>query len=43
MIRELKRRTARTVELRSIDSERPERTLPVRDVLWIARVVWASQ
>jgi phage repressor protein C with HTH and peptisase S24 domain len=43
MIGELKRRTARTVELRSIDSARTERTLPVRDVLWIARVVWASQ
>lgn len=42
-IGELKRRTARSVELRSIDSARAERTLPVRDVLWIARVVWASQ
>lgn len=42
-IGELKRRTARSVELLSIDSARAERTLPVRDVLWIARVVWASQ
>ena len=42
-IGELKRRTARSVELRSIDSARAERTLPVREVLWIARVVWASQ
>lgn len=43
VVEELKRRTARTVELRSIDCARTERTLPVRDVLWIARVVWASQ
>jgi phage repressor protein C with HTH and peptisase S24 domain len=43
MIGELKRRAARAVELRSIDFARGERTLPVRDVLWIARVVWASQ
>jgi phage repressor protein C with HTH and peptisase S24 domain len=43
MVKELKRRTARTIELRSIDATRGERTLPVRDVLWIARIVWASQ
>jgi phage repressor protein C with HTH and peptisase S24 domain len=43
MVKELKRRTARTIELRSIGSEPGERTLPVRDVSWIARIVWASQ
>jgi phage repressor protein C with HTH and peptisase S24 domain len=43
MVSELKRRTAKTIELRSINPPHPERTLPVRDVLWIARVVWASQ
>ena len=43
MVKELKRRTARTIELRSIDSARDERTLPVRDVSWIARIVWATQ
>jgi phage repressor protein C with HTH and peptisase S24 domain len=42
-VKELKRRTARTVELRSIEPVPGERTLSVRDVLWIARVVWASQ
>jgi phage repressor protein C with HTH and peptisase S24 domain len=42
-VKELKRRTARTVELRSIEPAPGERTLSVRDVLWIARVVWASQ
>ena len=43
MVKELKRRTAKTVELRSINSEHGDRSLPVRDVEWIARVMWASQ
>jgi len=43
LVKELKRRTARSIELCSIDPAHDERTLPVRDVLWIARVVWASQ
>ena len=42
-VKELKRRTARTVELRPIEPAATERTLSARDVLWIARVVWASQ
>jgi phage repressor protein C with HTH and peptisase S24 domain len=43
IIGELRRRTAKTVELRSLDPGRRERALPVREALWIARVVWASQ
>jgi phage repressor protein C with HTH and peptisase S24 domain len=43
MVKELKRRTAKSLELRSINPEHKERTLPMRDVLWIARIVWASQ
>ena len=43
MVKELKRRTAKTIELRSLNPAHNERTLPVRDVLWIARIVWASQ
>jgi phage repressor protein C with HTH and peptisase S24 domain len=42
-ISELRRRTAKTIELRAIAPVRAERTLPVRDVLWMARIVWASQ
>ena len=42
-VKELKRRTARTLELRSIEPAATERTLSARDVLWIARVLWASQ
>ena len=43
MVRELKRRTSKIIELRSIDRERTERSLPLRDVLWFHRIVWASQ
>ncbi len=43
MVKELKRRTSKSIELRSVNPEHAERTLPVRDVLWIARIVWASQ
>jgi phage repressor protein C with HTH and peptisase S24 domain len=43
MVKELKRRTAKTVELRSINTEHGDRSLLVRDVEWIARVMWASQ
>jgi phage repressor protein C with HTH and peptisase S24 domain len=43
MVKELKRRTTKTIELRSINSEHGDRSLPVRDVLWIARIMWASQ
>jgi phage repressor protein C with HTH and peptisase S24 domain len=40
---ELKRRTARTFELQSLDSAATERTLTVDDVTWIARVLWVKQ
>jgi phage repressor protein C with HTH and peptisase S24 domain len=43
MVKELKRRTAKSIELRSIDPAQGECTLQVREVLWIARIVWASQ
>ncbi|QIB34456.1 S24 family peptidase [Ancylobacter pratisalsi] len=43
MAKELKRRTARTIELRSLNPEHPDRVLEDRDIAWIARVLWASQ
>jgi phage repressor protein C with HTH and peptisase S24 domain len=43
MVRELKRRTARTLELRSLNATQADRTLAAADVAWIARIVWASQ
>jgi phage repressor protein C with HTH and peptisase S24 domain len=42
-VAELKRRTSKTIELRSFDDGRSERTGSVRDVLWIQRILWASQ
>ena len=42
-VSELKRRTAKTIELHAIDPPHSERILPVRDVLWMARIVWAGQ
>src|ERR1700680_562635 len=41
-IRELKRRTAKTLELASLNPNHADRTLAAGDVEWIARVVWAS-
>jgi phage repressor protein C with HTH and peptisase S24 domain len=43
MLRELKRRTARALELQSLNAVHADRTLAASDVQWIARVVWASQ
>lgn len=43
MVKQLTRRTAKTVELQSLNAEHPDRTLAASDVLWVARIVWASQ
>lgn len=43
MIRELKRRTAKQLELQSLNPAHADRTLDADDVAWIARIVWASQ
>ena len=43
LAKELARRTAKQVELRSLNPEHPDRTLPAGQVAWIARIVWASQ
>jgi phage repressor protein C with HTH and peptisase S24 domain len=43
MVRELKRRTAKTLELQSLNPVHADRTLAAADVAWIARIVWASQ
>jgi phage repressor protein C with HTH and peptisase S24 domain len=43
MVKELKRRSSKSLELRSLNPEHKERTLPMRDVLWVARIMWASQ
>ena len=43
MAKELKRRTAKSIELRSLNTEHADRTIAAADVLWIARILWASQ
>jgi phage repressor protein C with HTH and peptisase S24 domain len=43
MVKELKRQTTKSVELKSLNSNHSDRTLPLDDVVWIARIVWASQ
>jgi phage repressor protein C with HTH and peptisase S24 domain len=42
-VKELKRKTAKSIELQSLNPAHPNRTLPLTDVLWMARIVWASQ
>jgi phage repressor protein C with HTH and peptisase S24 domain len=42
-ISELKRRTSKLIELRSLDAAPAERSVSLRDVLWIQRILWASQ
>ena len=43
MVKQLTRRTTKTVELQSLNADHPDRTLAAADVLWVARIVWASQ
>jgi phage repressor protein C with HTH and peptisase S24 domain len=43
MVKEMKRRTAKTLELQSMNPNQVDRTLAAADVEWIARIVWASQ
>jgi len=43
MAKELKRKTAKTIELKSLNAEHSDRVLAMADVLWIARILWASQ
>ena len=42
-VKVLKRRTARALELQSLDPSEADRTLAVADVEWIARIIWVSQ
>ncbi len=43
MAKELKRKTAKSIELKSLNAQHPDRTLALADVLWVARILWASQ
>src|SRR6202045_733127 len=43
MAKELKRRTAKAIELKSLNAQHPDRTIATEDVLWVARILWARQ
>lgn len=43
MVKQLARKTAKTIELHSLNPEHAARTLAMSDVLWVARIMWASQ
>jgi phage repressor protein C with HTH and peptisase S24 domain len=43
LAKELKRKSAKSVELRSLNPAHKDRTLPASEVVWIARILWASQ
>ena len=43
MVKQLARKTAKTIELHSLNPDHPARNLAMSDVLWVARIVWASQ
>lgn len=43
MVKQLARKTAKTIELHSLNPDHVARTLSMSDVLWVARIMWASQ
>jgi phage repressor protein C with HTH and peptisase S24 domain len=43
MVKQLARKTAKTIELHSLNPDHAARTLAMSDVLWVARIMWASQ
>lgn len=43
LVKELARVTARSVELASLNRDGRDRTLDLTEVVWIARILWASQ
>jgi phage repressor protein C with HTH and peptisase S24 domain len=43
LVKELKRKSSKTLELQSLNADHADRTLPLSDVLWTARILWASQ
>ena len=43
LAKQLKRQTAKTVELASLNPEHGDRVLPLAEIAFMARVIWASQ
>jgi phage repressor protein C with HTH and peptisase S24 domain len=43
MAKLLERQTSKSVELVSLNPEHPKREIPMGEIEWVARIVWASQ
>lgn len=43
LAKELKRRTAKQIELRSLNQMHEDRVFDISEIVWIARILWASQ
>jgi phage repressor protein C with HTH and peptisase S24 domain len=43
MVKELTRRTAKRIELKSVNPAYEDRSIETADIAWIARIIWASQ
>ena len=43
MAKILEKRTAKSIELKSLNPEHPDRHLPLADVEWMGRILWVSQ
>ena len=43
MAKVLERQTVKAIALVSLNPDHPDRDIPMRDVEWVARIVWASQ
>ncbi|CAN7721505.1 S24 family peptidase [Mesorhizobium sp. LjRoot246] len=43
MAKVLERQTVKSIALASLNPDHPDRDIPMRDVEWVARIVWASQ
>lgn len=43
MAKILQRKTQKAVDLASLNPSHKNRTIPVRDIEWMGRIIWASQ
>ncbi len=43
LAKELKRQTAKTIELQSLNPEHEDLTFDMKDIDWVARIMWSSQ
>ena len=43
MAKVLQKKSPKSVELASLNTDHPHRTIPMAEIEWIARIIWASQ